>query len=74
MSDNHFDPEREPRLALPGGSLRGPDGQPFEVPPEGALGLLALGWEGLRLWRAARRHGGWKPAEPVSEKQPEQQA
>jgi hypothetical protein len=53
------------RLALPEGALRGPDGQPLEVPPEGALGLLALGWVGLRLWRDQRTGGGWAPATPM---------
>lgn len=31
-----------------------PSGTPFEIPPEGSLGLLALGWRGLTLWRDAR--------------------
>lgn len=44
----------DPRLALPEGGLRGPDGAPCAAPPEGSLGLLALGWVGLRLWREAR--------------------
>jgi hypothetical protein len=26
----------------------------YPVPPEGSLGLLALGWRGLMQWRAAR--------------------
>lgn len=26
----------------------------YVAPPEGSLGLLALGWQGLRAWRAAR--------------------
>ena len=30
------------------------DGQPFEIPPEGSLGLLALGYQGLAAWRQAR--------------------
>ncbi|MCA6363393.1 MAG: hypothetical protein IM638_10170 [Bacteroidetes bacterium] len=28
--------------------------QSYPVPAEGSLGLLALGWRGLLLWRAAR--------------------
>lgn len=55
----------DPRLALPEGALRDPDGHPFDVPPDGALGLLALGWVGLRLWRDKRSQGGWAPATPV---------
>jgi len=31
------------------------DGQPFNVPPEGSLGLLALGYKGLVAWRQSRR-------------------
>jgi len=30
------------------------DGQPFRVPVEGSLGLLALGYKGLIAWRQAR--------------------
>ncbi|MGD2084101.1 MAG: hypothetical protein PVF91_14155 [Chromatiales bacterium] len=55
-------PPDDPNLALPPGALNGPDGQPFEVPPGGALGLLAVGWIGLRLWREARESGGWQPS------------
>lgn len=31
-----------------------PDGQIFEVPAEGSIGLLALGAVGLKAWRIAR--------------------
>ncbi|MFN0275206.1 MAG: hypothetical protein ACKVPJ_05645 [Chitinophagales bacterium] len=31
------------------------DGKPLPIPPEGALGLLALGYKGLIAWRQARR-------------------
>jgi hypothetical protein len=31
------------------------DGELFQVPPEGSLGLLALGYKGLIAWRQARR-------------------
>jgi hypothetical protein len=27
----------------------------FVVPPEGSLGLLALGYRGLKIWRARRK-------------------
>jgi hypothetical protein len=64
------DPTTDPRLALPAGELRGPDGQPLAVPPEGSLGLLALGWVGLRLWRDARTAGGWSPATRVAMRAP----
>ncbi|MEO8069174.1 MAG: hypothetical protein ABI599_15860 [Flavobacteriales bacterium] len=43
------------------------DGVPYEVTPEGSLGLLALGYKGLMAWRAARRKkatGQDKPARP----------
>ena len=26
----------------------------YKIPPEGSLGLLALGWRGLEAWREAR--------------------
>lgn len=35
--------------------ITGPDGQPFKVPAEGSLGLLALGYKGLVAWRQVRR-------------------
>lgn len=31
------------------------DGKVLKVPPEGALGLLALGHKGLMAWRQARK-------------------
>ncbi len=31
------------------------DGQPFEIPEGGSLGLLVLGYVGLMLWREKRR-------------------
>lgn len=30
------------------------EGTPIDVPPEGSLGLLALGYKGLIAWRNAR--------------------
>lgn len=40
------------------------DGRNFPVPPEGSLGLLALGYKGIMLWResraAAKKAGVWK--------------
>lgn len=30
------------------------DGKPMRIPPEGALGLLALGYKGLIAWRSSR--------------------
>lgn len=30
------------------------DGQPFRIPVEGSLGLLALGYKGLIAWRQVR--------------------
>jgi len=34
--------------------LRTPDGKVFDVPVEGSLSLLALGYKGLMAWRAKR--------------------
>ena len=31
-----------------------PDGKQFEIPVQGSLGLLALGYRGLVAWRAKR--------------------
>lgn len=31
------------------------DGQPFKIPVEGSLGLLALGYKGVVAWRQVRR-------------------
>jgi len=31
------------------------DGKPFQIPVEGSLGLLALGYKGLIAWRQVRR-------------------
>ncbi len=35
--------------------LRTEHGEPFEIPEGGSLGLLALGYTGLMLWREKRR-------------------
>lgn len=52
----------EPRIpAAPSGppdERRLRPGDRFPVPPEGSLGLLALGARGLDAWRAARRAAG----------------
>ena len=37
-------------------------GDPYQIPPEGSLGLLALGARGLDAWRAVRRAAGIDPA------------
>lgn len=31
------------------------DGQNFEIPVNGSLGLLALGYKGIMLWREKRK-------------------
>ena len=31
------------------------DGQPYEIPVEGSLGLLATGYEGIMAWRLKRK-------------------
>ncbi len=43
--------EKQPQKQI---TITGPDGKPINVPPEGALGLLALGYKGLIAWRQAR--------------------
>ena len=38
--------------------LISPDGEKMDVPPEGMLGLLALGAVGIKAWRQARQEAG----------------
>ncbi len=33
-------------------------GEPLEIPPEGSLWLLALGWRGIVAWRHSRERAG----------------
>ncbi|MCS6917022.1 MAG: hypothetical protein RMK52_02190 [Chitinophagales bacterium] len=40
----------------------GSGGKEIPVPPEGSLGLLALGDVGLKLWREARIRSGYEEA------------
>ncbi|MCB9170036.1 MAG: hypothetical protein H6594_06775 [Flavobacteriales bacterium] len=35
-------------------TIKNADGTPYQVPVEGSLALLALGYKGLMAWRAAR--------------------
>ncbi len=37
--------------------LVGSDGTPYEITEEGSLGLLALGYTGIMLWREKRISG-----------------
>jgi len=34
------------------------DGEKMDIPPEGMLGLLALGAVGIKAWRQARKKAG----------------
>jgi hypothetical protein len=38
--------------------LRSETGEIIEIPPEGMLGLLALGAVGIKAWREKRQHAG----------------
>ena len=40
-------------------------GKPFEVPIDGSLGILALGAQGLKAWRAKKKEAGLWPPKPV---------
>jgi len=41
-------------------------GKPFEVPPGGSLGLLALGNVGIRAWKQAKKE--WENEQENGEK------
>ena len=43
------------------------DGAQIKVPAEGNLGLLALGYQGIMLWREARAASGWTPLKVAQE-------
>jgi hypothetical protein len=45
--------KQEPRDT--GVPIRNADGTPYEVPVDGSLALLALGYKGLMAWRAKRQ-------------------
>jgi hypothetical protein len=47
--------------------LRTPDGKLFDVPAEGSLSLLALGYKGLMAWRAKRIAIARKTEGPASQ-------
>lgn len=42
------------------------DGKPFEITKEGSLGLLALGYIGIMVWREKIKELAAKPVEPGS--------
>jgi len=53
--------------------LISPEGEKMDIPPEGMLGLLALGAVGIKIWRQARKEAGepshWQEhKEPKTEK------
>lgn len=41
--------------------LKTKDGIPYEVSAQGSLGLLALGYIGLQLWREKRKESSVNP-------------
>jgi hypothetical protein len=56
-----------------------PDAWPTMKPADGSLGLLAMGYRGIMLWREARAQSGWtaksaaaaaKAVAPPREKKP----
>lgn len=49
------------------------DGKPFAVPPEGSLGLLALGHIGVIAWRQAREAARKESKKNESEKPKEKE-
>ncbi|MGA7306723.1 MAG: hypothetical protein WBW88_17760, partial [Rhodothermales bacterium] len=46
------------------------ENQPYEIPPEGSLGLLALGAVGITEWRYARERAR-KAAEAAAASEPD---
>jgi len=55
-------------------NLIGPDGKKMDIPPEGMLGLLALGAVGIKAWRQARKAAGepshWTTNSPEKTEEP----
>ncbi len=51
MSDEQRNADGTPREPA---VIRQADGTPYEVPVDGSLALLALGYRGLMAWRAKR--------------------
>ena len=45
-----------------------PDGSKYDIPREGSLGLLALGYKGLLLWRKRRKEAHSIPASGFKDK------
>lgn len=45
-----------PKIKLP--EILDKNGNPYPIPKEGSLGLLALGHVGVLAWRAKRRKAG----------------
>lgn len=52
MSDASPAPDAWPTMKLA-------DGREVRVPADGSLGLLAMGYRGIMLWREARAQSGW---------------
>lgn len=46
----------QPIIFPPSFPIATESGHSFEVPADGSLGLLALGYTGLMAWRNVRRH------------------
>jgi len=62
--------QEEPEFVPPEiGLVRFDDMEEFyrSIPPEGSLGILALGAVGLTAWRRKRMEAGFFPADPVPE-------
>jgi len=43
-------------------------GDVYEIPPEGSLGLLALGYRGLEVWREAQQKAVKEQSDTAPEK------
>lgn len=43
--------------------LTADDGTPYDIPVEGSLGLLCLGYSGLIAWRTVREEQGYDYAQ-----------
>jgi len=47
-----------------------PEGKPYEIPLQGSMGLIALGYRGLMAWRAKKIEAERKQQQEKTEDEP----